>query len=73
MNISKIFIISGTCLLTSGILIYFFEDKLNWFGNLPLDFKYENDNTRIYAPIGSMIIASIILSLIMNLFSKLFK
>ena len=73
MIISKILIISGICLLIIGIFIYFFEDKLNWFGNLSLDFTYENDTTKIYAPIGSMIIASIILSLLINLFSRLFK
>ncbi len=73
MSISKLLIISGICLLIAGILIYFFENKLNWFGNLPLDYKYKSDNTKIYAPIGSMFLVSIILSIIINFFYKLFK
>jgi len=73
MSISKLLIISGICLLIAGILIYFFENKLNWFGNLPLDYKYKSDNTKIYAPIGSMFLMSIILSIIINFFYKLFK
>jgi len=73
MSISKLLIISGICLLIAGILIYFFENKLNWFGNLSLDYKYKSDNTKIYIPIGSMFLVSIILSIIINFFSKLFK
>ena len=73
MSIYKLLIISGSCLLVAGILIYFFENKLNWFGNLPFDYKYENDNTKIYAPIGSIFLVSIILSFIINFLYKLFK
>ena len=73
MNMPKILIISGLILLITGIFLYIFEDKLNWIGTLPFDFKYENKHTKIYAPFGSMIIVSIILSFLFNFFSKLFK
>ena len=69
----KILIIIGFSLVLLGTLIYFLGDKLSWFGNLPLDFTYKSKSTQIYAPIGSMIIISIILSLIMNIVSKFFK
>ena len=69
----KILIIIGCSFVLLGTLIYFLGDKLSWFGNLPLDFTYKSKSTQIYAPIGSMIIISIILSLIMNIVSKFFK
>ena len=73
MNISKILIILGILLLTTGIFLNVISSKLSWFGNLPLDFKYEGRNTKVYAPFGSMIMVSLILSFIFNLFQKLFK
>lgn len=69
----KFFIIVGFSFVLLGIFIYFLGDKLSWFGNLPLDFSYKSKSTQIYAPIGSMIVISIVLSLIMNIFSKFFK
>ena len=70
---SKILIISGLILLITGIFLYIFEDKLNWIGTLPFDFKYENNHTKIYAPFGSMILLSAILSIIANVFFRFFK
>ena len=34
---------------------------------MPLDFSYESDSTHFFAPIGSMILLSVILSIIANL------
>ena len=62
----------GKILIIAGFS-YFLGDKLSWFGNLPLDFTYKTKSTKIYAPLGSMIIISIILSIIMNIFFKFFK
>lgn len=36
---------------------------LSWFGRLPGDIRYESGNTRIYAPITTMILLSVGLSL----------
>ena len=66
-------IVIGITLLLLGVIIYLFEDQLSWFGNLPFDFSFKSKSTQIYAPIGSMIILSIIISIIMNIFSKFFK
>ena len=57
-QIGKVLIISGIVMLTVGVFLVFFSDKIKWFGNLPLDFSYKSDSTRFYAPIGSMILLS---------------
>ena len=69
----KILIIIGFSFVLLGTLIYFLGDNLSWFGNLPLDFSYKSKSTQIYAPLGSMIVISIVLSLIMNIFYRFFK
>ena len=73
MNIGRVLIIVGVMLLFSGILIILFGDKMKWFGSLPFDFKFKRESTHVYAPFGSMIILSIILSLIVNIIFRLFK
>lgn len=71
-QIGKTLIIIGIILVVAGIIIYFAGDKLNWLGRLPGDIRIEKENTRFYFPITTMIILSIILSLIMWIFRKLF-
>ena len=72
-QIGKILIISGIAMLTVGCFLVFSADKVKWFGNLPQDFSYKSNGTRFYAPIGSMILLSAILSIIANLFFRFFK
>ena len=72
-QIGKVLIISGIVILTMGCLLVFFSDKIKWFGNLPLDFSYKSNSTRFYAPIGSMILLSAILSIVANIFYRFFK
>ncbi len=72
-QIGKVLIISGIVMLTVGCFLVFFSDKIKWFGNLPLDFRYKSDSTRFYDPIGSMMLLSATLSIIANVFFRFFK
>ena len=73
-QIGKVLIISGIVMLTLGCFLVFFPViKQKWFGNLPLDFSYKSNSTRFYAPIGSMILLSVILSIVANIFYRFFK
>ena len=72
-QIGKVLIISGIVMFTVGSFLVFFSDKIKWFGNLPLDFSYKSSSTKFYAPIGSMILLSAILSLVANIFYRMFK
>ena len=42
-------------------------------GNLPGDLLYEGDNVRIYVPIATMIVLSVVLTLLLNLVLRLFR
>ena len=69
----KILITLGTILLGLGIIIHLVGDKMGWFGNLYGDIKIMKSNHEFYFPITSMIIISIILSFLINFFSRFFK
>ena len=72
-QIGKILIMSGFALLLAGCVIMLFGNNLKWFGNLPFDFNYEKGSKRLYAPFGSMLLLSAILSIIANVFFRFFK
>jgi len=55
----------GGAIVIVGVLIYFFHDKLHWLGRLPGDIRIERENFRLYIPITTMLIASLVLSLIL--------
>ncbi len=64
-------IIAGVLLVAAGLLLHFAPGALNWFGRLPGDIRIETERTRIYIPITSMIIVSIILTLLIRLFRSI--
>jgi len=68
----KWIIITGVVIAVIGILIYFFHDKLNWLGKLPGDIRIEKENFRFYFPITTMIIISIVLTILVNIFKRFF-
>jgi hypothetical protein len=43
---------------------------LAWFGRLPGDIRIERETFRLYVPIVSMLLVSVVLSLILYLFRR---
>jgi uncharacterized membrane protein len=66
----KYIILFGIIVVVIGLVVYLLGDKLNWFGRLPGDVRVEKGNTRIYFPIVTMLIVSILLTIIINVFKK---
>lgn len=62
----KWLIIAGAVLVLFGALVQFAPWAVSWFGRLPGDIRYESGNTRVYIPITSMILVSLVLSLIVG-------
>ena len=71
-EIGRFLIYAGLVLLALGLIIVLFGSKLSWLGNLPGDIRMERGNTRVYFPIVTMIVLSIVLTIIVNLFRRFF-
>lgn len=71
-QLGKQLIVIGLMVVAIGIILYFFSDKLRWFGRLPGDIRVEKENVRFYFPVTSMLIASLVISLLLYVFRKLF-
>jgi hypothetical protein len=65
--IGKGLILLGVIVLCAGIM-FVFMPKIPYLGKLPGDIAFQSGNLRIYFPIVTCIILSLLLSLILNLF-----
>jgi len=62
-NLGLYILLVGVILVVVGIVIYFFHDKLGRIGRLPGDIRVERPGFRLYFPITTMLLASVVLSL----------
>ena len=58
--LAVILVVAGLALLVIGGLVWL--GALSWFGRLPGDIRVERPGFRLYAPITSMVIVSIVLT-----------
>ena len=65
--LARLFILGGIVLIAVGLALRFAPGLLTWFGRLPGDISIERDGVRVFIPITSMIVVSLVLTLIVNL------
>jgi hypothetical protein len=68
-HLGKILIIAGIVITTAGILVAL-SPKIPWLGRLPGDLVIKRDNFRLYLPITTCIVVSLVLSLLLYLFRR---
>lgn len=61
------FIIAGIILIVIGLILCLAPGLFSWFGKLPGDISIEKENTRVFIPLTSMILISVILTVLINL------
>jgi len=66
----KIIIYAGLVLIIIGVMTSYAPGLLKWFGRLPGDLRIESDNGFIFIPITSMIVISVLLTVVINLFFR---
>jgi hypothetical protein len=70
MDIGKLLIIAGSMVLILGLILSYAPGLINWFGKLPGDIHIKNESSTVYIPITSMIVISLVLSVLLNLFFR---
>ena len=63
-------VVSGLLLVALGLLWWLLEGRLGWFGHLPGDIRIERPGFRFYAPLVSMLVVSLVLTLLLNLLAR---
>lgn len=65
--------IIGGVLLAMGAVLHFAPGFLNWFGRLPGDINIESEKGRIFIPVTSTLVISVVASIILTVLINLFK
>ncbi len=68
-DLGRFLIFIGVILVIVGA-VFLLAPKLPWLGRLPGDFSFKRGNVSFFFPLGTCILISIILSLIMYLFRR---
>jgi hypothetical protein len=61
----------GLAIVVIGVLVA--VGALSWFGRLPGDIRIEGDSVKVFFPITSMVIISIVLTLVFNILRRLLR
>ncbi len=70
MTPGKLFILIGSGLVLIGLILTFAPGLFGWFGRLPGDIRIEDEHSSFFFPITSMIVVSLVLTLLVNLFFR---
>lgn len=70
MAIGKLLTIVGVIFVLVGLAVSYAPWLINWFGKLPGDIRVEDEQRFVFVPITSMLIISVILTLIINIFFR---
>lgn len=67
-SLGLIIILLGALAIVAGLIIW--AGGLSWFGRLPGDIRIEGEHTRVYIPLVSMLVVSIVLTILLNLIGR---
>jgi hypothetical protein len=68
--LGQLIVAVGLILVVVGLIAM--RGWLGWFGNLPGDVRVERGNVRVYVPIVSMLLISILLSVLSYVIRRIF-
>ena len=69
MNVGRLLILAGVVLVALGVIVML-AGRLTPLGRLPGDFVFRRGNFTFYFPVVTSIVLSILLTLVMWLFSR---
>jgi hypothetical protein len=73
VEFGRLLIIIGLVTALAGILILVAVRFFPWLGNLPGDIQFERGSTRIYFPLATMILVSLLATVLLNIVIRIFN
>ena len=70
-GIGPLLVVLGVGIVVLGLLVW--SGALSWFGRLPGDLRVDSGSSRVFIPITSMIVVSVVLTVIVNLVVRWFR
>ena len=67
--IGRLLIVAGLALAVIGAVLVL-GPRIPLLGRLPGDFHIETENVRVFVPLGTMLLLSLILTIVLNLLNR---
>ena len=68
-TVAYLFFAAGAAAIVIGLLVL--GGALRWFGHLPGDLHYSSKNVKVYAPLASMLLLSVLLSVVLAIVRRI--
>ena len=70
-QLGKYIVLTGLIIVVVGVVVWLAGDKLRWLGHLPGDIHIDTENVKVFIPITTMILISIVFSAILWIIRRL--
>ena len=68
-GIGRLLIVGGLALAAVGVILVL-APNIPFLGRLPGDIRIENENVRVFIPLGTMLVVSLVLTLALALLNR---
>lgn len=72
-DFARILIIIGLVITLSGVLTLVALRYFPWLGHLPGDIRYESEKVKLYFPLVTMLLISLLGSVLLNILIRIFR
>lgn len=73
MELGRVLVFVGLAIAFTGALIWLGSRFFPWLGNLPGDIRIEGENYKIYIPLTTMLLISIVGSILLNIVLRIWR
>lgn len=71
-EIGRLLIGLGIVIVIVGV-VFLLAGRIPWLGRLPGDILIERENFKVFIPIGTMLLVSLILTIIVNIIARIWR
>jgi len=68
-GIGRLLIVGGLVLAVVGVVLVL-APNIPFLGRLPGDIRFESENVKVFVPLGTMLLVSLILTLLLNVLNR---
>jgi hypothetical protein len=68
-GIGRLLIIGGVVLAVVGVVLVL-APNIPFLGRLPGDIRFQTDNVTVFIPLGTMLLVSVVLTVILNVLNR---
>ena len=72
LDMGRWLMILGGVLFVTGLVV-FLAGRIPGLGQLPGDIRIERENFTLYAPLGTMLLISVVLTIVINLIARFWR